>query len=97
MLNHAEKSFDMETLEVTIRRADKVGLATIVLLFVKLRARDAPYLLTRSTALLPPPAALVSLPLAGARVQIFSDPPTKKGHQKVSFSLAEKERFEFSN
>ena len=30
MLNHAEKPIDMETLEKTIRRADEVGLATIV-------------------------------------------------------------------
>ena len=30
MLNHAEKPLDMETLEKTIRRADEVGLATIV-------------------------------------------------------------------
>ena len=30
MLNHAEKPLDMETLERTIRRADEVGLATIV-------------------------------------------------------------------
>ena len=30
MLNHAEKPLDMETLEATIRRADEVGLATIV-------------------------------------------------------------------
>ena len=30
MLNHAEKSLDMETLEATIKRADEVGLATIV-------------------------------------------------------------------
>ena len=49
-----------------------------------------------SRSLHPPPAAVDSLPLAGARVQIFSDPPTKKGHRLVSFSLAEKERFELS-
>ena len=30
MLNHAEKPLDMETLQATIRRADEVGLATIV-------------------------------------------------------------------
>lgn len=30
MLNHAEKPLDMKTLEATIRRADEVGLATIV-------------------------------------------------------------------
>jgi triosephosphate isomerase len=30
MLNHAEKPIDMETLEATIKRADEVGLATIV-------------------------------------------------------------------
>ena len=30
MLNHAEKPLDMETLEATIKRADEVGLATIV-------------------------------------------------------------------
>ena len=30
MLNHAEKPLDMQTLEATIRRADEVGLATIV-------------------------------------------------------------------
>ena len=30
MLNHAEKPLDMETLEKTIRRADEVGLATMV-------------------------------------------------------------------
>lgn len=30
MLNHAEKPLDMETLEKTIKRADEVGLATIV-------------------------------------------------------------------
>ena len=30
MLNHAEKPLDLETLEKTIRRADEVGLATIV-------------------------------------------------------------------
>ena len=30
MLNHAEKPLDMETLEKTIRRADEVGLASIV-------------------------------------------------------------------
>ena len=30
MLNHAEKPLDIETLEKTIRRADEVGLATIV-------------------------------------------------------------------
>jgi len=39
-----------------------------------------------------------NLPLArqaGAR-QIATCPPTKKGHQMVSFSLAEKERFELS-
>jgi triosephosphate isomerase len=30
MLNHAEKPLAMETLEKTIRRADEVGLATIV-------------------------------------------------------------------
>ena len=30
MLNHAEKPLDMTTLEATIRRADEVGLATIV-------------------------------------------------------------------
>ena len=59
------------------------------------RAPDTPYLLTRSTALHPPPAALVSLPLAGARVQIFSDPSTQKAHLSVCFALAEKERFEF--
>ena len=46
-------------------------------------APDTPYLLTRSASLLPPPAALASLPLAGARVQIFSDPPTKKAHLGV--------------
>lgn len=30
MLNHAEKPLDMDTLERTIRRADEIGLATIV-------------------------------------------------------------------
>ncbi|MBR7141926.1 MAG: triose-phosphate isomerase [Clostridia bacterium] len=30
MLNHAEKPVDMETLEKTIKRADEIGLATIV-------------------------------------------------------------------
>ena len=30
MLNHAEKPLDMDTIEKTIRRADEVGLATIV-------------------------------------------------------------------
>lgn len=30
MLNHAEKPLDMDTLERTVRRADEIGLATIV-------------------------------------------------------------------
>jgi len=30
MLNHAEKKLDLETIEKTIKRADEVGLATIV-------------------------------------------------------------------
>ena len=59
-------------------------------------APNTPYLLTRSVALSPPPAAVALVPLAGARVQIFSDPPTKKAHLAVCFSLAEKERFELS-
>ena len=45
-----------------------------------------------SRSLHPPPAAVALVPLAGARVQIFSDPPTKKAHLAVCFSLAEKER-----
>lgn len=63
----------------------------VVLVAYAWRAPNTPYLLTRSVALPPPPAALTSLPLAGARVQIFSDPPTQKAHLSVCFALAEKE------
>ena len=60
-------------------------LANIVALFPV--GLDAPCLLTRSTALLPPPAALVSLPLAGARVQISSIFSIEKATRWVAFSI----------
>ena len=50
--------------------------------------RDAPYLLTRSPSLPPPQAALGSLPLAGARVQILSFSPIKKHRRSSAFLLA---------
>ena len=46
-----------------------------------------------SRSLHPPPAAVAFVPLAGARVQIFSDPTTQKAHLAVCFSLMEKERY----
>ena len=49
-----------------------------------------------SRSLHPPPAAVAFVALAGARVQIFSDPSTQKAHLSVCFALAEKERFELS-
>ena len=50
---------------------------------VPLRCRGAPCFVTRFCSLHPPPAALATLPLAGARVQI--SPQIQKGHRLVSF------------
>lgn len=67
-----------------------VHLANIVIsVAYAWRAPDIPYLLTRSPSLHPPQAALGSLPLAGARVQIFSFSPIEKPPDWVAFLLAE--------
>ena len=77
--------------EILSCRSAAAHLANIVALFPV--GLDAPCLLTRSPSLLPPPSALGSLPLAGARVQFSSFSPTEKATRLGGFSVGGDERF----